>query len=487
MKKIIFCVVFLCLLSAMCFSADNYMDYASSKELKELKEIKSEKEKAEKDYKKAVENAENTRNGKFEKLNEKQQKIINDIRERFPDLDFDIRDLSSGRLYEKTVVAKGMAAVIGGDYASARDKAVIDAQIKALEEIVGVFVDAETIGTSQDDITSRIYSKSKGYVSSCVVIEGSEKTEKFQDSVLLSLECRCNINVNQVFETLEEIQGLYNKVNRPRFLIQTKTSSNNGTNTEAGAVETLFAEKLISHGFDVVNRKSVMSDMGGMFVSDYNDNLKSHKIRIVVNVNAVTVSRDETGAGVKKPRKGDRQDSLLTDVFDFLSRSTTSVTTVSALDIQVVDIKTQTPIYSKTVQFTGVKGSVLVNPGSQINKTLEHAIDKFFEENMEEMEKALFRSWVDSAARNDFFICLNNIDYGEIGTVIDQIPDLDRFCKGVGKVRFADRKAIFSVYTKSSIQDLAKILENAELEGKKLRISSVNENIETIDYIIENK
>lgn len=463
------------------------MDYASSKELKELKEIKNQKEKAEKDYKKAVENAENTRNSKFEKLNEKQQKIINDIRERFPDLDFDIRDLSSGKLYEKTVVAKGMAAVIGGDYASARDKAILDAQIKALEEIIGVFLDAETIGTSQDDITSRIYSKSKGYVSSCVVVEGSEKTEKFQDSVLLSLECRCNINVNQVFETLEEIQGLYNKVNRPKFVIQAKTISNNGTNTEAGAVENIFADRLIGRGFDVVNRGAVIDDISSrdMYVTGYNENLKAHKVRLVVNVNAVTVSKDEKGAGVRRSDRADKEERLVTDVLDFLSRSTTSVTTVSAVDVQVVDIKTQTPLYSKTVQLTGVKGSVLVSPGSQINKTLEHVIDKFFDEYVEDMEQALFQSWVDSASRNDFFICLKNIDYEDIGTVINQIPDLDRFCKGVGKVRFADRKAIFSVYTKSSIQDLAKILENAELNGKKLKLSAVDENLETIDFDIE--
>lgn len=484
MKKTVFLFV-ICFFVFSAAFCDNYRDYLNEKEAKKVSEIDKEREKAENRYSESVKKALEEKDRTMAKLNEEEQKIADDVSERTGNRYFDISGKKSSVSYEKTIVTKGMAAVINNDFASARDKACLDAQIKALEEIVGVFLDQESVAAGDYEIRQRIFSKSKGYISSSAIIEGSEKTEKFEDAVILSLECRSTVNVSQVLETLEDIKEVYNKLNRPRFIIQARSVSNNGENKEVSLIENMFAEKLINMGFDVVNRRAVLNNIDGRFITNYNDNLKKQKIRISVNIDSAVISRTKQGEGIRRPKNANDTISIVTDLLDFLNRSTVTATTASALSVQIVDLKTLTPIYSENTELTGSKAAVLKDPGDQIVKTLENTAEKFFKENRDKITQTLFATWVDSMYQNDFYVTVKNIEYEEIGDILDIIPEVHRFCKGVSKAKYREGAARFSVYTKAELQDLAKDLKNIEIGGKKLKLISADEDLETAEYILE--
>ena len=67
--------------------------------------------------------------------------------------------------------AEGFGTVFGGDLAQARDEALIDANRRALEQVAGVQVDAETITRNQALFDQLIRTQSRGIIQSVDVLE----------------------------------------------------------------------------------------------------------------------------------------------------------------------------------------------------------------------------------------------------------------------------------------------------------------------------
>ena len=67
--------------------------------------------------------------------------------------------------------AEGFGTVFGGDLAQARDEALIDASRRALEQVAGVQVDAETITRNQALFDQLIRTQSRGIIQSVDVLE----------------------------------------------------------------------------------------------------------------------------------------------------------------------------------------------------------------------------------------------------------------------------------------------------------------------------
>jgi len=65
---------------------------------------------------------------------------------------------------QKYVDSQGIAAVIDNDVGAARDRALEDARRKAVEKVVGVLVDSETLVENFQLVSDKIYSQSAGYI-----------------------------------------------------------------------------------------------------------------------------------------------------------------------------------------------------------------------------------------------------------------------------------------------------------------------------------
>jgi len=66
----------------------------------------------------------------------------------------------------RTVQAEGFGSIIGGDTAQARDEAIVDARVRALEQVAGVFVDAETLVENAVLLGSLVRDRTQGLVTS---------------------------------------------------------------------------------------------------------------------------------------------------------------------------------------------------------------------------------------------------------------------------------------------------------------------------------
>lgn len=77
----------------------------------------------------------------------------------------------TGEAQVKTVTAEGFGTIIGGDRAQARDEAIIDARVRALEMVAGVFVDAETLLANEVLLDSMVRDRTQGMVTSYKVLK----------------------------------------------------------------------------------------------------------------------------------------------------------------------------------------------------------------------------------------------------------------------------------------------------------------------------
>ncbi len=109
----------------------------------------------------------------------------------------------------RVVTADGVGAVLAGDRALARDKALKDAQRNAVEIAVGVLIDSETLTRNYAVIKDEIYARSTGYIQEYAIL--NESTEYN----LLRVSIEAHVKLAPLKEDLGRV---IRKVGRPRVL-----------------------------------------------------------------------------------------------------------------------------------------------------------------------------------------------------------------------------------------------------------------------------
>ncbi len=159
------------------------------------------------------------------------------------------------------VTAEGVAAIQEDAIDIARDAAVEDAQKKAVEQAVGIFLDSRIRMENFQLISDCILSQAKGYVMRYNLVD------ERQDSGLLRVRIKAEIALEKLSGDLVAI-GI--RKNKPRTLILI-AEQNAGNDVRAwrrepreqesdpcaGVVENVFKDKFIEKGFAVVDRRMV--------------------------------------------------------------------------------------------------------------------------------------------------------------------------------------------------------------------------------------
>lgn len=110
----------------------------------------------------------------------------------------------------RIVKAEGVGAILAGDMALARDKAIKDAQRNAVEITVGVLIDSETLSRNYSIVKDEIYSRATGYVQDYKILE-----ERKEDGLLrLAIQARVRLGPLQ-----EDLDRVIEAVERPRILL----------------------------------------------------------------------------------------------------------------------------------------------------------------------------------------------------------------------------------------------------------------------------
>ena len=100
----------------------------------------------------------------------------------------------------KTVITEGVGG--GADKAKARDDAITDANRRAVEQVAGVLVNAETLVQNSALIKDEVLIQSEGFIKSSEVVEGSER---WDDHGLFHTKVRATVLVGKVQNALESV------------------------------------------------------------------------------------------------------------------------------------------------------------------------------------------------------------------------------------------------------------------------------------------
>jgi hypothetical protein len=117
------------------------------------------------------------------------------------------------RAGEKVVTVEGMGAIIAGDKAKAEEDAVNDALRNAVEQVVGMHVESQTLVDNFVVVQDRILSRTRGFVSGYRVLSREEEPD------LIRVKVEATVKESDLVSDLEAIGLLLARKNYPRLLI----------------------------------------------------------------------------------------------------------------------------------------------------------------------------------------------------------------------------------------------------------------------------
>ncbi|MCK4806188.1 MAG: flagellar assembly protein T N-terminal domain-containing protein [Candidatus Aegiribacteria sp.] len=156
------------------------------------------------------------------------------------------------------ILTEGVAALgFQGGMDIARDHALDDALRKAIEQGVGIYIDAETQVNNFQLISDEIYSKARGYVSSYRIINEE------QDGDLYRVVIRAVVNTTGIENDLAAIGILLRAQGRPRVMVIVKELASMADLSDENSLMSsiMFETMLLDHfrlqGFPVVDATTV--------------------------------------------------------------------------------------------------------------------------------------------------------------------------------------------------------------------------------------
>ncbi len=168
------------------------------------------------------------------------------------------------------ITAEGLAAVVGGNSAIARDQAVNDAQRKAVEQAVGTMISSQTVMENYEVLSDSIYSRTQGYIQNYRIV--SEK----QEGNLYYTTISANVATGELKNELSALGLLLARKSMPRVMIMVAEQNvgmeyytywwsalSGKGNVVAGhadltVTENILMQKLSEKGFNIVDH-SVMA------------------------------------------------------------------------------------------------------------------------------------------------------------------------------------------------------------------------------------
>jgi len=152
------------------------------------------------------------------------------------------------------VIAEGVAA-IGDDIGKAEDEALADAKRNAVEQGVGVFVKAESLGRNYEMVRETILTRSEGYIRWWSRVEGSRLIDR--KNGLLRIKIRATVSLLGLVQDLSEMEAVYEAIQRPRVMVVLREKNLGKLSPDEHPAETALTQQLQEKGFDVVDRDAV--------------------------------------------------------------------------------------------------------------------------------------------------------------------------------------------------------------------------------------
>ena len=153
--------------------------------------------------------------------------------------------LSAPRLGAELINAEGVGTILDGDIAQARDEAIIDARVRALEKAVGVLVDAETLVQNELLLSATVRNTSSGIVTDYDIVDENSEGDLYR------------VRIQATVEEAELAEQIRTDLTRNLTLVVQIDEEMAGEPIDDSLIESDLVEALINEGFDVRDRDQI--------------------------------------------------------------------------------------------------------------------------------------------------------------------------------------------------------------------------------------
>ncbi|HEX2951392.1 MAG TPA: hypothetical protein VHV83_17755 [Armatimonadota bacterium] len=335
----------------------------------------------------------------------------------------------------KTVVATGVGS--STDQAKARDEALADAQQRAVEQVVGLYINSSTLVENMQLIRDTVYRNAQGYLKEYTIVsEGRDADGMYRMTI------RATVQMATLSDQLNLLAARLAIAGSPKILVY--FSPTHDRNTDA-LVRSTITSKLLAVGFTIVDKPSgSVNDL----LTKYLDGTTApealaslHATADIVIVGKYTCSAQRTPAN-----------------FDAVTAQATI--DASAIKTDTGDIITNT---------CGTSGGYRAGftQSDAIRRAVTAAGESWVQQNMAN----LIKTAIDPGHR-----CLI--------TLVDcQLPDASQFCDQLEAMRYVRRVHLHDFHQNRALVDLeylGKLTEVAEylrtVTGLNMQITDMTEN-----------
>jgi hypothetical protein len=156
----------------------------------------------------------------------------------------------------KVVQAEGVATVMRGNVALARDAAIEDALRRSVEETVGTMVESHTLVENFQLVSDRIYSQSHGYIKRYRILKEEEADQ------VLRVRVEAAVATGHLKDDLSALHLLIARVHKPRMMILIEETVSGASrqvlpSSDPSQVENILARRFMDKGFYLVDRAQV--------------------------------------------------------------------------------------------------------------------------------------------------------------------------------------------------------------------------------------
>jgi hypothetical protein len=351
----------------------------------------------------------------------------------------------------QTIKVEGVAAVINDDIATARDRALDDAKRKAVEQVAGTQVSAQSITENFQLVEDKIYARASGFVKNYKIIA------EYKEEGVYHVKIEATVDTARVAEDLEQIFAT-----KPRVIVMIAEQNvgskgfsywwgNSGFVSDMGLMQTALIEQWQPRGYKFID-PALLSDklqvQGAMRKPGVDNNM------------AVTLGRDADAdiaivGQVLVSDAGPVMDGVRMHSFHAVG------------NLRVLSIDTGEIIAVK--EDTGVAPHIDPNMGGRL------AIKALGKKISADLEKKILTKWTaEAASARDIELVARGAKSSSMVRKLQKV--IKEQVRGVESVRVRRRKggsAYLAVRVRARASDFGYDLENKTFEGFSVEVEDV--------------
>lgn len=360
----------------------------------------------------------------------------------------------------KEVVSSGIGAIVSGDVAHARDDAVEDALRKALEQVMGMMIESETLVENYQVLEDNIFSKTQGYIQNYEVIQ-----EKKRDEMLYEVTVKAAVKVSNLQDDLAGITTLMRRKNMPRMMMMIEEQNIGETpgyyafSADMNTAETAIMEAFMAKGFRFIDRNIIERNLNQQKAAAILAGNTSEAASLGRSVGAEVIL---TGKALAK--------STVVEVYGTTQKSQQATVSVRAIRTDTGDIIATNTAQGAYPHIDDIIGGT---------KAIQKACDKLSDEIMDQI---LERWQSDVSSGAVIVLKVQGISgFAQLNKFKGALKYYVRGLVDVTQREWSGSFATLELNMKGNADDLAARLDGKNVEGIQVAVVGMTQNVVTVN------